>query len=144
MSARYGEPRRQAQLELRAAAAQIVVEAELVLRSLDELAGTPPPSPCWSATTPTSCAAYAPRGGAASPHQPRTAGFRRARRARAAGPRPSKPRSGSPPTEQHARPRLTIPIVGDPDKPKPARHPSRNADATDAEAGLADGPQPDS
>ena len=44
MSSRYGEPRRQAQLELRAAAAQFVVDAELMLRWLDQPAGEPAPA----------------------------------------------------------------------------------------------------
>jgi glyoxylase-like metal-dependent hydrolase (beta-lactamase superfamily II) len=41
MSSRHGEPRRRAQLELRAAAAQFVVDAEFMVRWLDQLGGEP-------------------------------------------------------------------------------------------------------
>jgi hypothetical protein len=144
MSARYGEPRRQAQLELRAAAAQIVVEAELVLRSLDELAGTPARQPVLErhhADVLRRVSAFE----AALHHlvnlellaSGAPAGQELASES-------SKSRSGSPPAEQHARPRLTIPIVGDPDKPKRPRPASPNVDATDEESGPADEPLPDS
>jgi hypothetical protein len=43
MSNRYGESRRRAQLELRAAAAQLLVDAELLVRWLDQQGGEPSP-----------------------------------------------------------------------------------------------------
>jgi hypothetical protein len=42
-TSRYGEPRRRAVLELRAAATQFVVDAELMVRWLDQLGGDPAP-----------------------------------------------------------------------------------------------------
>ncbi len=41
---RYAEPRHRAQLELRAVAAQFVVDAELMVRWLDQLGGEPVPA----------------------------------------------------------------------------------------------------
>ena len=43
-ASRYGEPRHRAQLELRAAAAQFLVDAELMVRWLDQLGGEPAPA----------------------------------------------------------------------------------------------------
>ena len=141
MSARYGEPRRQAQLELRAAAAQIVVEAELVLRSLDELAGTPAGQPVLErhhADVLRRVSAFEAAlhhlinlellasGAHAGPEPP--------------APESAEPAAGSPPAEQQARPRPTIPIVGDPDKPKRPRHATHGADATGEDTTTADGP----
>ena len=113
MSDRYGEPRRQAQLELRAAAAQIVVEAELVLRSLDELAGTPAEQPVLErhhADVLRRVSAFE----AALHHLVNLELLAAGVHAGQEQAPESKPRSGSPLAEQHARPRLTIPIVGDP------------------------------
>ena len=119
MSSRYGEARRQAQLELRAAAAQFVVDAELMVRWLDELAGEPAPAHVLE--------------------DRHVEVLRRARSLEAAlnhlvslellaGERPSEALAAQRPAvaeelevsgaQPEPETRRTIPIVGDPDKPK--------------------------
>lgn len=137
-ASRYGEARQRAQLELRAAAAQFVVDAELMVRWLDQLGGAPAP--------------------ALALEERHAHVLGRARSFEAAlnhvvslellaADRSPDGRLVEPPPAQHAarvmepepKTRRTIPIVGDPDKPKrePAsEHPSLTA----GEDGDTEGP----
>ena len=137
---RYGEPRHRAQLERRAAAAQFVVDVELMVRWLDQLGGEPAPAQlleerhaqvlgrarsfeaALNHVVNLELLAAEPPADTPTP-------------ARSPAERPSV-REGSqvPAGEPEAKTRRTIDIVGDPDKPtrEPAsEHPSPTAGEDD-------------
>src|SRR5512144_1765800 len=110
MSARrYGEPRERAPLELRAAAAQFIVEAELMLRWLDQLVGEPPPTHELEDR-------HAHVLGCARSVEAALNHLVALERLAAEAP---PPHESSHAHAAEAKKRRTIPIVGDPDKAKP-------------------------
>jgi hypothetical protein len=125
MSNRYGESRRRAQLELRAAAARLMVDAELLVRWLDQQGGEPSPRQVVEERH-----ADVLRGAhafeAALNHLVELELLVAVPGADAGvtGPTLATPgaddaRQGN--TEPKAKARRTISIAGDPDKPKPPR-----------------------
>jgi hypothetical protein len=144
---RYGEPRHRAQLDLRAAAAQFVVEAELMVRWLDELDGEPAPAPVLEERHAQVLASA--RALEAALNHVVSLELLAAERPRDTPPdeRPPVREDSDVPAPEPAT-RRTIPIVGDPDKPKHepmSEHPSPTAgDNGDTErpAGPVRAPKP--
>jgi hypothetical protein len=140
---RYGEPRHRAQLELRAAAAQFVVEAELMVRWLDELDGEPAPAHVLEER-------HAQVLGSARSLEAALNHVVSLELLAAERPRDERPpvREDSDVPAPEPATRRTIPIVGDPDKPKHepmSEHPSPTAgDNGDTErpAGPVPAPKP--
>jgi hypothetical protein len=128
MSGRYGEPRRRAQLELRAAAAQFVVDAELMVRWLDQLGGEPAAAQVLEERQ-AQVLRCARSFEAALNHVVNLELLAADRPSEAlAADRPSEALAAERPpgpegleasgAEPEPKTRRTIPIVGDPDKPK--------------------------
>lgn len=113
---RYGEPRQRAQLELRAAAAQFIVDAELMLRWLDELGADAVPASALEQRH-AEVLRRARSVEAALNHVVSLERLARDRVPDAPPPPGSSPAPGANPEPNKAR--RTIPIVGDPNKPKP-------------------------
>jgi hypothetical protein len=149
---RYGEPRHRARLELRAAAAQFVVEAELMVRWLDQLGGEPAPAQALEERH-AQVLGCARSFEAALNHVVNLellAGERPPDASPAERP-PADPSSGPvrdgsqvPAAESEPKSRRTIDIVGDPDKPKRetgSEHPSPTAGDTE-DPGPIPAPEP--
>lgn len=137
---RYGEPRHRAQLELRAAAAQFVVDAELMVRWLDQLGGEPAPAQLLeerhaqvlgrarsfeaALNHVVNLELLAAEPPADTPTPARSPDAPPAERP------PVREASQVPAGEPEAKTRRTIDIVGDPDKPRRetvSEHPSPTA-----------------
>jgi hypothetical protein len=137
---RYGEPRHRAQLELRAAAAQFVVDAELMVRWLDQLGGEPAPAQLLEKRH-AQVLGRARSFEAALNHvvnlellaaEPPADTPTPARSSDSPPAEPAAVREASrvPAGEPEAKTRRTIDIVGDPDKPRREtehEHPSSTA-----------------
>jgi hypothetical protein len=118
-SSRYDEPRRRARLELRAAAAQFVVDAELLVRWLDQLGGEPGPAQALEERH-ADVLRRARAFEAALNHVVNLEALaaERPSDALAAERAPAPEGSEVPGAAPEPKTRRTIPIVGDPDKPQ--------------------------
>jgi hypothetical protein len=140
-SSRYGEPRRRAQLELRAAAAQFVVDAELMVRWLDQLGGEPAPAQVLEERH-ADVLRCARSFEAALNHVVNLELLAAERPSDAlAAERPHVPEGSEVPgAEPEPKTRRTIPIVGDPDKPKRDQAASGHPSPTARENGDTEDP----
>src|SRR5512144_2619578 len=112
---RYGEQRQRAQLELRAAAAQFIVETELMLRWLDQ----PGDEAASAAALDEHHAQVLGRARAVEAALNHAVSLERLAAEPATQPSSIRDSSHAPAADGELKARRTIPIVGDPDKPKP-------------------------